>query len=173
MSLLAGLATLAVQTLILAAVVIAVRAWRRRRGHMDRTPMLAAAILGAAAAVVLLSTTVDAARTLHHAKQTSIGARKGLTYCFRETQADKRLAFINWLRQRLPEHAAYALDFVPKPDEWCLTLALLPRVPSYGEDHPRWLVIYGTAPPGVQAMIAHHDPAVRVFAPGYALVRLP
>lgn len=172
MSLPGGLATLAVETLLLIAVVFAAWAWRQRRGPADRLTVVASAVLGVAAAVVLMSTVVDAARTLHHAKQTSIAARRGLTYCFVETQAANRLPFINWLRQRLPERDAYEIAFTPQPDEWCLTLALLPRVPAFGHDNPRWLVVYGTSVPVVEQMIARHDPAVQVFAPGFALVRL-
>ena len=172
MSLLGGLATISAQTLVLALAILAVRAWRRRRGHTDPASLVAAAVLGAAASLLLLSTVVDAARPLHHAHQSAVAPRRGLTYCFEETNAAGRLPFINWLRRRLPEDAVYELAFAPQPDVWCLTLALLPRVPAYGNDSPRWLVVYGTTPPAVKAMIARHDPVVQEFSPGFALVRL-
>jgi hypothetical protein len=81
--------------------------------------------------------------------------------------------FINWLRNRLPPHAVYTLEYKGAPDAWCLTLALLPRLPAWGSARAGWLVDIQDISPQLRKSIARHDPSVQVYAPaGLVLERL-
>jgi hypothetical protein len=91
-----------------------------------------------------------------------------------EDGASSELRFINWARAQLPPHAVYALtDYLPQPDTWCLTLALLPALPfGPGHEVAGWQIALGGEPPELVARIAARDPAVRVFRPGFVVARL-
>jgi hypothetical protein len=77
--------------------------------------------------------------------------------------------FLQWAKPELPLHARYALaPYAGVPDGWCVTFALLPALPV---PDPDWTIYAGSAPSAIAARAAAHDPAVKQFTPGYALVR--
>jgi hypothetical protein len=66
-------------------------------------------------------------------------------------------------------HAVYALDYTPPPDTGCLAFGLLPALPARPGERAEWTIAFGSVPAEMRVRIARHDPAVQVFAPGFAL----
>jgi len=105
-----------------------------------------------------------------------VSATTGVDYCFGESWPDNangggigRLPFVRWLKSRMGPHAVYALDYTPPPDTGCVTLGLLPALPARPGERADWTIAFGTVPAEMRALIARHDRAVEVFAPGFAL----
>jgi hypothetical protein len=110
---------------------------------------------------------------LNRARQTAVSASAGRDHCFEEYGAGgaKRLAFIKWVRQQIGLRPVYQLDYAGPPDLLCVTFALLPALEARPGEHASWLIADGVISRHVRQLIARHDPSVRVFGPGLALVR--
>ena len=113
---------------------------------------------------------------LSQAAREPVSATTGVDYCFGEPWPDNphgagmaRLPFVRWLKSRMGAHAVYALDYTPPPDTGCLTLGLLPALPARPGERAEWTIAFGSVPAEMRALIGRHDPAVEVFAPGFAL----
>jgi hypothetical protein len=113
---------------------------------------------------------------LSQAARAPVSATEGVDYCFGEPWPDNpkgagtsRLPFVRWLKSRMGSHAVYALDYTPPPDTGCLTLGLLPALPARPGERAEWTIAFGRVPAEMRPLIARHDPAVEVFAPGFAL----
>ena len=168
-----GIATFALE---IVALIIAIFVLKKLlpRGFLGDSPLFAATAIVVGVAILLiaaegLATSGDA---LVHAQRASVSNRQGIDHCFVEEGAEDRIPFVERLRIRMPPHAVYVLSLAGEPDAWCVTLALLPRVPAYGNAQPGWVVFFGDIPPAQQQEIARHDPAIEVFAPGLALEQL-
>jgi hypothetical protein len=172
LSLTHGLITFGLELAGLAVAVGAVLVLLERRvsGSDDRRLVVVAVL--AVAVIAAGFRNLDAAGSaLQNAHRSSFGSRRGIDFCAQEDGAGSRVPFVEWLRERMPPHALYALYLSGQPDVWCLTLTLLPRLPVRYDAHPGWVVAFGTIPPALQARIARHDRSVQVFAPGLALAR--
>lgn len=147
-----------------------------RPGARLSAPALAAAALAALLCLSVALHVRATASVFNQDHKHGTGAREGLEHCFEESLSGQplvpgRAPFLDWVKTRLPRDARYAVaPYSGPPDGWCVTLALLPALPSA---QPRWIVYMGSVPAAVQAQIARRDPAVQVFAPGYVLVRDP
>jgi hypothetical protein len=104
-----------------------------------------------------------------------VTAQTGRDECIQESPAPPdlytvRVPFTNWLRQQLHSGDLYALSAstVP-PDDLCLYSLLLPALPALPGERPTRTIAFGSIPPAMASRIAAHDPAVRVYAPGFAL----
>jgi hypothetical protein len=113
---------------------------------------------------------------LSQAARDPVSATTGVDYCFGEPWPDNpngagmaRLPFVRWLKSRMGAHAVYALDYTPPPDTGCLTLGLLPALPARPGERAEWTIAFGSVPAEMRTLIGRHDPAVEVFAPGFAL----
>jgi hypothetical protein len=155
---------------VLAAVIARVSASSRRRS-LQRRPVLVA-VLAVALVAVAVRDIRNTGLVVRDANRRGVAQRPGIDQCFAEAAPPSRAPFVEWLRARMPTHALYELELGGGPDPWCVTLALLPRLPIWQHDRPQYLVAFGTVPPAIQARIAAHDPTVQVFAPGYALARV-
>lgn len=164
-----------VAVVLVAALVCAGPRLGRQRPRLA-APVLAAGALTALLCLSLVLHVRATASVLSQDHQHSVEAREGLEHCFEESLSGQplvpgRAPFLDWVQTRLPPDARYALaPYSGPPDGWCVTLTLLPALPSA---QPEWTAYMGAVPAAVQAQIARHDPAVQVFAPGYALVRDP
>jgi hypothetical protein len=82
----------------------------------------------------------------------------------------ERIAFIRWLKRRLPASSVYTLDGDHgSPDIWCITQVLLPALPAGPDVRPTWTITMGSSVPLSQISAAHRR-NVLVYRPGYALV---
>ncbi len=134
------------------------------------------AVIGAVA-IALAGGAIPAALTmLARAAREPVSAAAGVDYCFGEPWPDNpngvgvaRLPFVRWLRSRMGSHAVYTLDYTPPPDTGCLALGLLPALPARPGERAEWTIAFGSIPAEMRTRIARHDPAVQVFAPGFAL----
>jgi hypothetical protein len=140
--------------------------------------LVAASVLATVAFASALVHVGDVGSVLNQARRSAVGPRAGLERCFDESNGVPgprlrlRLPFINWVKQRLPRDAVYALaPYTGPPDAWCVALVLLPSLPAGPGGRARWTIAFGTIPPDLQGRIARHDPSVLVFAPGLALGR--
>jgi hypothetical protein len=162
-----------------AVVVVALLVGGRRVLGLRRrvaAPVLVAVGLAGLLCVSLVSHVHATATAFSQDHKQSTSAAQGLDYCYQESLSGQPVvpghtAFLEWVKSRLPRDARYALyPYAGPPDGWCVTLTLLPALPS---TEPDWTIYTGTVPPLVQAQIARHDPNIEVFAPGYALARNP
>ena len=167
-----GLATVGLEVVgLLVAVALVGSLFSTGRLGSHKLRAAAAIVLGVAVVSLGFKDLAPTGALLVRAQRSSLTDRQGLDYCFDEDGAQARIPFASWLRQRMPAHAVYAVVLAGEPDVWCLSLALLPRLPAYGAARPQWLVAFGTIPPELSARIARHDPSVQVYAPGFALAR--
>lgn len=161
---------------LLAAVGGAAALVRRSRRNLEG-PAVAAIVLGALAFAFAVANLANAGSELDQARRHAVSSRAGLEHCLGESLSGGPLVpvrppFLNWVKQRLPAHAVYALaPYAGPPDSWCVTLVLLPSLPVRPGGTADWTITFGMLPPDLKARIQHHDPSVQVFAPGYALAR--
>ena len=164
-----------VAVVLVAVLVVGSRMLGPRRLRLS-APVLAATALTTLLCLSLVLHVHATASAFSQDHKHSTGARQGLEHCYEESLTGQplvpgRAPFLDWVKTRLPHDARYAISpYSGPPDAWCVTLALLPALPSLS---PRWTVYMGAVPSAVQAEIDRHDPAVQVFATGYALVRNP
>jgi hypothetical protein len=161
---------------VLAAVAVLVAVNIGRRPTRPELRRAAATVIGGLAVVFAIGGIASGASALNQARRASVSASQGTDYCFGQSWPGNpngagaaRLPFVRWLRARMGADAVYAIDDASPPDVDCLYLGLLPALPARPGQRPDWTIAYGAMPPEMQAKIAAHDPAVRVFAPGYAL----
>ena len=159
--------------IVLVGGSIVVAVGRRLRPEASFAQLAAAALATATAALAIYHVP-PAVRRLHQAERIRVGVRRGVDYCFEEDGVQGESAFVEWVQRRVPAGAVYQLDdLLPEPDAWCLTLALLPSLPAGpGDTHPAWEIAFGGYTPAIAALVAHHSPRVRVFAPHFALANL-
>lgn len=187
MSLGTGLATLALETLgVFAALALLGAVLGLTRSQL---PRLTAAAVAALAVVLALSGLVPSASSLSKEFKGSVGPGEiaaeraqhmhtGMAHCVAETNTSlSLLPFINWLKNQIPARSSYWLarspqlvDASPGVDPLCVAFELLPRLPLSSMTGAHWVVYTGVLPPALRTRIAAHDPAVRVFSPGYAVV---
>jgi hypothetical protein len=168
-----GLVTLALEIVGLLAAIAIVGRFLRERLSADGSMLGATAVVfGVVVLVIGAESVASSGAQLAQARRDSVGAQQGLEYCMVEDHAQVYEPFINWLRYRLPPHAVYELEYKGVPDPWCLTLALLPRLPPWGSARAGWLVDIEDTSAQLQARIARHDPAIQVYVPGLVLERL-
>lgn len=177
MSLTTGFATLAMETLaVLAAVGVS---WFFLSVYGLSPARVAVAVVAALATALALSTVQPAVSSLTAERKSAVGAQAGIEHCLYETGAAGSVAFLRWLKTRMPSDARYWLADAPELqgdapglDPLCVALELLPRLPETVRAHAGWVVgLAGTVPADVQRRIALRDPTVQVFAPGYVLAR--
>ncbi len=114
--------------------------------------------------------------TLSQTRSSGMSANAGRDECVGEpdiaTAADlytRRLPFALWARRQMG-HAVYSVaSFTQPPDDVCLYFVLLPALPASPGERPDFTIAFGAIPAAMQAKIAAHDPAVKEFAPGFAL----
>jgi hypothetical protein len=137
-------------------------------------PVLVAVGLAGLLCVSLISHVHATATAFSQDHKHSTSAAQGLERCYQESLSGQPVVpvhapFLDWVKSRLPRDARYALyPYAGPPDGWCVTLTLLPALPS---TEPDWTIYMGTVPAMVQAQIARHDPNIQVFTTGYALAR--
>lgn len=171
------LAKLLLEILGIVAVVVAVVLVLARLTEYRLDARLVAAVLGALTFAFALANVRTAGSVLNQARRSAVTARAGLEHCLRESLTGAalvvtRLPFVDWVKTQLPRHAVYSLaPYDGPPDDWCLTLVLLPALPNGPGGSPSWTIALGPIPPDLHARIARRDPSVQVFPPGYALAR--
>ncbi|HWF53240.1 MAG TPA: hypothetical protein VG223_01370 [Solirubrobacteraceae bacterium] len=169
------LGRLVLELLALAALLgVGVPVARRLIGRPLPLPHVAAALLGAFALVAAVAHFTGDRVQLGDDRRLRLSERAGIDYCLKEDGAAHDIPFVEWVRRQMPKYAVYTSDQgAAEPDAWCLTLALEPAL-TVGPGHatPQYLITIGTTPPELKPLLARHDPAVRVFAPGYYLQRL-
>jgi hypothetical protein len=115
-------AKLALEVLGLLAVVAGAATLLRRSTGSLEGPAVAAAVLGAMAFAFALVNLPNAGSELNQARLHSVSSRSGLEHCFEESLGGGplvpvRVPFINWVKQRLPAHAIFALaPYAGPPD---------------------------------------------------------
>lgn len=170
------LGTLLLEVLgVLGAVCVVVAVLRSSGQSQIDVRLVAGGVIAAIMLTLALGGLADAGWSLNQIRRTGVGARAGLESCLTEQGGPAvavRLQFINWVKARLPADAVYQLlPYTPPPDDWCVTLVLLPSLPAGPGGRADWAIAFGTLPPDLQARIARKDPSVQVFAPGYALAK--
>jgi hypothetical protein len=137
------------------------------------TPWL---VIGAVAMAVVGGGAAASLNLLAQTAREPVSATAGVDYCFGEPWPGNpngagvaRLPFVRWLRSRMGPDAVYAVDYTPPPDTGCLALGLLPALPARPGERAEWTIAFGAVPAKMRERIARHDPAVQVFAPGFAL----
>jgi hypothetical protein len=171
-------ARLIAEVAVVAGVAAVAAVLVRRRGRAHPPALVVVAVLAVALVVSTLGHAVGAARVLNQSRKDAVTAQVGLEHCFTESVTGgpfvpERDAFMQWVKRRLPAQAIYQVTpYSGPPDAWCLTTVLLPALPAGpGASTPDWTIVAGSPSPAIAADIAHHDPNVTVFAPGYALMR--
>jgi hypothetical protein len=114
--------------------------------------------------------------TLSQTRSSGKPAGAGRDECVGEpdfgTAADlytRRLPFALWARRQMGRAVYSVASFTQPPDDICLYFVLLPALPASPGERPDFTIAFGSIPPAMQAKIAAHDPAVKEFAPGFAL----
>jgi len=156
-------------------VVLAVLIARRATGRgVTARPIIAASLAGLLALSVALHLR-GVGSALAQSGRGHVSAQTGLESCVNESLsgapvAPRAVGFLAWVKRRLPDGARYVVSpYEGLPDGWCLTTVLLPALPATGAERFEWTLALGSIPAEMQAKIAHHDPNVRVYSPGYAL----
>jgi hypothetical protein len=168
-----GALTIVLQVGALAVAIVIVSGLLGRPAARKGSLFVATAVVVGVVSLALVADDLGASATqLVHAERASTGPEAGLDHCFDETGAEGRIPFVDWLRARMPPDAVYGITVSGQPDLWCITLALLPRLPAYGSVRPGWFVAFGAIPPALGSAIARHEPSVELYAPGLALERL-
>jgi len=168
-----GVGTLLLEIGGLVVAIVAVTKLLPRVGVVTGAPALATALVVGVLVVAVtaedLSGSVTAIANAEHAVG---GTPDGIDHCFIEDSQMLRIPFLNWLRRRIEPHAIYKITTTGEPDPWCIALTLLPRLPSFANTQPEWLIALGVIPPSMQALLDQHDPSVTLYAPGMAIERL-
>lgn len=169
-----GLAKLVLEVLGLLGLAVLIGALRSGRrpalGEFRVSVVIVVAVVMVALVCGLaIEQFASAGSTLNTARRSAVSAREGVERCFFEQGAGSRLAFIRWVKRQIGPHAVYAFDYAGEPDVLCVYLVMLPALPATPGERADWTVAFGVIPPAMRARIARHDPAVRVFAPGFAL----
>jgi hypothetical protein len=155
-------------------VLVALTVGRRPRGPELR--LASGAVVGVIAVALAVGGLPSGVSVLSDAERSSVSARDGVDYCFGQDWPQNpggaglaRLPFVQWARALMGPRAIYSVDYTPPPDPDCLYLGLLPALPARPGERAQWTIAYGSVPPQMQALIAAHDPSVRVFASGFAV----
>jgi hypothetical protein len=170
-----GLAKLALEVLGILGLVWVLAAATTRRMRPRLSDLRAGAVVAVGALAVVLTAILaihqlaSAHSTLNETRRSAVSARDGIEHCFYEQGAGARLPFIRWVKRQIGTHGVYALDYAGQPDVLCVYLVMLPALPAAVGQRADWTIGFGAIPPDVQSRIRRHDPAVRMFAPGFAL----
>jgi hypothetical protein len=170
-----GLARLSLEVLgliSLAGLVVAVTRGRKRPQLSDLragTVVAVGALAVALTAILAIHQLASAHSTLNETRRSVVSARDGIEHCFYEQGAGARLPFIRWVKRQIGTHAVYALDYAGRPDVLCVYLVMLPALPAAVGQRADWTIGFGAIPSDMQSRIRKRDPAVRMFAPGFAL----
>ncbi len=130
-------------------------------------------VIGVLAVVVTVQDLARSGRAIARANRAvADDGRDGIDQCFQEAGTGSLIPFLQVVRARVPPRAVYVATVAGKPDLWCVALALLPRLPAFGDDRAQWVIALGAIPPSMQALIDRHDPSVTEYAPGLAIQRV-
>jgi hypothetical protein len=169
--------TLLLETLGVLAAAALVGALLGLRGPQRRR--VAATAVAALAAALALGGAANAVSSLNDQRSIGVSASSARDHCLVETQATASIAFLHWLRQRIPARSSYWLASSPRLidapggiDPLCAAFELLPRLPARSLSDAGWIIYTGTLPSAVKARSAAHDPSVAAFSPGFVLERV-
>jgi hypothetical protein len=152
---------------------------RRRRPAASALGLAGAMIAGAFMVGIVAGQVSGSASLLSRERHRAVSAETGRDECFHEPGGAKaanlsttRLPFAVWARHQMGLGATYSLaGFRSPPDDLCLYFVLLPALPAMPGERATWTIAYGAVPKPMRARIAARDPAVLVYAPGFALQR--
>lgn len=171
--LISGVAKLLLEIVALVAAIGLVAAPLSRLVVRRGTLVIATTlVVGVVAATIAVQGLAQSGKAITQAHRATGETGDGIDECFVEDGAGSLIPFLRIVRARVPPRAVYVATVAGKPDLWCVALALLPRLPAFGDDHAQWVIALGAIPPSMQALIDRHDPSVTEYAPGLAIQRL-
>jgi hypothetical protein len=176
------LTTIGLQVLVIVAGAGLIAAvLRRRRPGRSALPSVAGVVAAAWLVLIAAGQISDSVSEMNRERRGGVTAERGRDECAHEpggvraaNLSGTRLPFAIWARHQMGVGATYSLaGFRPPPDITCLYLVLLPALPATPGQRAGWTIAFGSLSEAMRARVAAHDPAVRVYAAGFALERNP